>query len=702
MRKQSHKARLSKPQTAQLANINTPIAFAELAEGEAEGGPKKFSARPAYSGDKVPGGTLNPPIKHDYVIDLAGMTVAKSPKANLDHKNAQRVGHVTTVDNDHKTLGLDGLLSADTPHRAEVQNSAKGGYEWEGSIEASLAQPELLGAGKSAIVNGRTFTGPLVIFRKSKLNQIAFVSQGADLGNSISIAASAAGAKTMSEFDKFVASCGADPEAITDEQRATLTVLFEKQDSGTGAPPKDRVSFATLAEEQRQENKRQEDIKALALDTMKKHPMYIDQIERMASLAIEHGTDPERFELEMLRNTRVQAGKFENFGGRETDPKVIEAAMCMASGLPEVDKAGKYFSEQTLDAVDRLRLRNNFSLQQCMLQVAQANGYTCRAGERVTINNIRDVLEYCFPPTYARLAGFSNTSLPNILGEVANKQIRAGYQEEDNTWEEIAEVKSVPNFYTQNHFRLLDSMVYEEVGPTGEIPHGTLGEETFTTKAKTYARMLGLPMQSIVNDDLGAFSDIRGILGRGGQRKISDVAWTAFMDNSSFFTTALTNYITGATTNLGTDGVGLGLMVKAFRQMTTPTADGSKRVGMGLNPSKVIVPPELEGNAMAAYANNNMGMVANSSANIYQNRFRPVVQWRLSNSAYTGYGDKIWYMIGDSVKPIMVTFLNGNRMPIIESTEADFSRLGVLFRAWHNFGADKSEYLAGIKSKGEA
>jgi phage major head subunit gpT-like protein len=286
------------------------------------------------------------------------------------------------------------------------------------------------------------------------------------------------------------------------------------------------------------------------------------------------------------------------------------------------------------------------------------------------------------------------------LGAVANKQILAGYMEGDQTWREVAEIKPVSNFYTQNHYRMLDSLEYEEVGSGGEIKHGTLGEETYTSQAKTYGKMLGLTRTQIINDDLGAFNDIRTRLGRGASKKFSNVFWAEFMDNSSFYTTALTNYIEGSTTNLGTDGVGLGLMVKAFRNMTSPAADGSKRVGQDINPTKILVPTELESNALLAYVNANLGAVANSSANIYQNRFRPVVQWRLSNSSYTGYSTTAFYMFGDEVKPMLVTFLNGNQSPIIESTDADFNTLGIQFRGYHDFGCDKSEYLAGVKSKG--
>jgi hypothetical protein len=253
---------------------------------------------------------------------------------------------------------------------------------------------------------------------------------------------------------------------------------------------------------------------------------------------------------------------------------------------------------------------------------------------------------------------------------------------------------------------MLDNLEYEELGPTGEIKHGTLGQESFTRQAKTYAKMLGITRTDIINDDLGAFDDIRARLGRGAAKKFNNIFWAAFMNNGSFFTTALTNYMEGSTTNLGADGVGLGLGVTKYRKMTSPTADGTKRVGASNSrPTIILVPPELEILARQLFISTNFITGASATtvdANVFTNLFRPVVQNRLSDSAFTGNSTTAWYLFGDELKPMVVSFLNGQQTPTVESADADFHQLGIQFRGYHDFGADKSEYLSGIKSKGAA
>jgi hypothetical protein len=693
------KAKLS-THTAKLIAEGGPVTIAAGAVDGERKGPPTFEGV-GYSGAVVSRATLNASLPHDYIIDLAGMGEGRNVKANLDHKKTQRVGHLTAVENDKKQLKVSGLLSAATPHRDEVANSAGNGYGWEVSIEADLGKPTKLDAGKTAIVNGRPVSGPLYIFRKSTLTGLGFVSNGADAGNTVTVAATAAKDEPMNEFEKFAASLGVDLESASDEQKANCQKLFKAQQGGV--PPADAfaASVSDIANEARARRQHASKIAEICKAAMEDHPALTDQIETLAKAALESQTDPDKFELELIRATRSRKGQFSaQMSGTREDPRVIEAAICVAAGLPDVEKK---FSEKVLDAVDRSGLAKGFSIQSMLMQAAHANGYSCRPGERVHAGNLRAILEHALPPSgYRAQLNFSTASLPNILGAVANKMILSGYMEEDPTWREIAEIKPVSNFYTQNHYRMLDSLEYEEVGSGGEIKHGTLGEETYTSRAKTYGKMLGLTRTQIINDDLGAFNDLRTRLGRGAAKKFNTVFWTAFIDNSAFYTTALTNYIEGSTTNLGTDGVGLGLMVKAFRTMTSPSADGLKRVGQDINPTKILVPPELEANAMLAFRSNNLDNVALSSGNIYANRFRPVVQWRLSNSSFTGYSTTAFYMFGDTVKPMLVTFLNGQQAPTVESTDADFDTLGVLFRGYHDFGCDKSEYLAGIKSKGAA
>ena len=336
-----------------------------------------------------------------------------------------------------------------------------------------------------------------------------------------------------------------------------------------------------------------------------------------------------------------------------------------------------------------------------MIMAAEANGYT-RRDYRIDQGNIREILRYAFAPIHA---ASSMISLPGILSNVANKELLAGFTEEDQTWREIAVTKPVTDFKAVTSYRMLDNMEYEELSPEGKIAHGQLGQESYTRQAKTYAKMFALTRVDIINDDLSAFSDVRTRLGRGSSRKFNNLFWAKFLDNATFFTVARGNYISGATTNLGLDGVGLEAGVLKFRQMKT---GDDKRVDGA--PDRLLIPPELQFNGQRLHQSTqvNTGGAATATSvpndNIHAGKYRPIVQNRLSDSAFTGYSATAWYLLRDPqiLAAIVVSFLNGVETPTVESADADFDQLGVQFRGYHDFGVDFAEWLSGIKSKGAA
>lgn len=660
----------------------------------------KFNCAPVYSGAPVPGYTSSPALDFDYVVDLAGMKPGRNMVCNLDHNSRQRVGHVVDFDNDKKQINCAGLLSCETEYRDEVVGSSKNGYKWEVSMEGEMSGLVFIERDKKVTVNGRALVGPLYVFRNSTFGGLAFCSQGADEGNRTKIAASAEGA-TMNEFEKFCMSLGVtDIEAITDEHRANLEKQFKLMQGGGGSHVS-RKSFKEKADEAREEQKRVDRIHDVALQYIEKNRHLTDQIEQAAEDAVEQHKTPRDFEFDLMKETSLRSGTINNTR-RPADNRVYEAALAMNAGLPNLEK---HYKPEILEAVDRAGLRQ-FGLQQMLIMTAHQNGYVCRPGEKVTQGNLKTILQYCFPPDMHRTQlSLSTISLPGILGAVANKESLEGFSEEGQEWKEVGVTKPVNNFHAVTSYRMNDNLEYEEVGPGGEIPHGSLSEESYTRQAKTYAKQLGLTRNDIINDDLGAFDDIRVRLGRGASRKFNIVFWTKWLDNASFFTSGRGNYISGSTTNLGVDGVGLSAAVLAFRKLRS--ADGKRISGQ---PVLLVVPPELETIARGHWTSKNVNTGGSSTAtsvpndNVFQGLYRPVVVDFLSDTSITGYSTTAFYLVRDPrlLAGLVVSFLNGQQFPTIESTDADFGMLGIRFRGVHDFGVDPAEYLCGVKSKGAA
>lgn len=695
----------------------------------AEGKPRRFKIL-AYSG-----GTLNVDgFPLPVVVDLSGLEIPGNIPILIDHQKSVEatLGITDSITNDGQSLSLAGQVTGQSGTAKQVVVQADAGHQWQASIGAMVSDSEEIAAGQSVQVNGQTFTGPVIVARRSILRETSVLPMGADPTTQVNLAARAArflkGAAPMT-FEQWCASVGIDPASLTEEGKAAVMLSYEAATGATSPAPVPVPAAAAapvvapvasagatvnlqaqLAEELKAANKTIADNLRRTAEIQAKAAGF----PQIAATAIENGWSTERVELEVLKASQARV-RPTSFTSAQNDPanmpNVLEAAVCSVRGLSndgrriaKVDLE-KQFDDRTLQAAHS-QFRGGIGLKQMVMICAAANGMPLSAGAQITTGNLREYLSYACPPQRHLQAsgGFSTVSLPGILSNVANKELLQGYMEEDAVWREIAQIKSVSDFKTVTSYRLLDNMEYEKLGPGATIKHGTTSEESFTRSVDTYAKMYTITRQDIINDDLGAFDDLRSRLGRGSAIKLNDLFWTTFLANlATIFTTARTNYISGSTTNLGTDGVGLGLGQKAWRQRTSPSADGGKRVGG--RAAFLLVPPELETIADALYVGRNVNAVKTADANTFAGKYQPICATQLSDSAYSGYSTTAWYLLGEKSmgSPVVVSFLNGQETPTVESADADFSTLGIQFRGYHDYGCDLGDgYLNALMSKGAA
>lgn len=714
--------------------MSKPLVFsAKLNLKAAAGGQRRFAIM-AYNGGTLPvNGFANPVI-----VDLSGLSIPEHQTIPLllNHQinTEATLGQTDSIVNDGLGITIAGPVTGVSEMCRNVLAQNDAGQSWQASIGLLVYDQEDIAAGQSVVVNGQSFVGPVTVARTATLRETSVLPMGADATTSVNLAAAAAllmkGA-AMPTFEEWVKALGIDAATLTDAGRAVLTSEYEDQLTAPPTPPAmppvaaapaTPVAAAPPAAPAADPNKvaagakldmvaqmrqaagaeldRQAKINALCA----KHPI-------IGQKAVADGWDEPRTkiavleaQLKELELSSPPAGHVKSSG--PATGRVLEAALMQQRKIAGHEKA---FTDQENQEAHTM-FKGRVGLQQMVLQAAAANGMMVSPGTTVTLSNAHEIFAYAFngPNSPRRLeAAFSTVSLPGIFSNVANKEIEAGYLEEDQTWREIAYIKSAKDTKVMTTYRMLDNFEYEPLGPAGEIKHGTISEESYTRQAKLFAKMFALTLESILADDLGALDDIKARLGRGSAKKMNKLFWTTFLDDSAFFTTARGNYITGATTTLLTDAVGLALGVQAFDALRSPVSDGSKIIGSELaggQPEILLHPPQVAVAAEALYKNQNYSSVKTSDVNVHQGKYRPVKCKYLGDSSITGYSATGWYLLrGKSgLQPMVVTFLDGQETPTIASADADFNTLGVQFRGWHGFGCDKAEYLCGVKSKGAA
>jgi len=448
--------------------------------------------------------------RHPVVIDLAGLAVPSQARPiRFGHDPLSGVGHTDSIRVEAGQLVATGVISRDTSAAKEVVASSRNGFPWQASVGASVEEFEFIKDNQKATVNGQELTGPVNVVRKATLGEISFVDLGADGRTSASIAA---------RQNKEPSVMAVDPTTSNPTPSAIIA---------TEQTP-EQVRAAALAETAR--------IAAVRKVCAGKH----SEIEAQA---IRDNWDATRTELEVLRASRPKAPAI-HAPDTSVTSEVLEAACFQSAKLEGIEKV---CSTQAIEIAAK-RFQGGLGLQELLFEAAIANGYTGR-----TFRDSRRVLEAAFGRGIE--AGMTTIDVGGILSNVANKFLLEGFFSVERVWRSICAVRNVSDFKTVTSYRLVGKDQYEQVAPGGELKQGTLGEETYTNKADTYGLMLSIDRRDIINDDLGAITTVPRKLGRGSGLKINDVFWTAFMNNAAFFSAGNKNFVSGADTALGIDGL---------------------------------------------------------------------------------------------------------------------------------------------------
>jgi len=631
-------------------------------------------------------------FSYPVVVDLTGLDMSRASWPVFVGHNQDiddLLGQTDRVEVVGSSLIASGEVIGTSPRVQRVVEAHDRGFRWQASIGAAVLAREFVPEGRGVNVNGGNFNGPVLVARRAELGEISFVFVGADRNTSATIAANQA-VRENSVMDENTSTNQADQAnqpategAAAGAQAATGTdagapaiQASATQDAGITINPVADMRARAAAEQ-------------LRIAAVRK--VCGDQHAQIAAKAISEGWDVTRTELEVLRADRPKAPAA-HVPDNSMTGSVLEAA-CMLTGGVEGDAVASAYGEKAVEAADK-RFRGGIGLQELLLEAAWANGYDGR-----NFRDSRSVLRFAFGPSLQ--AGWSSIDVGGILSNVANKFLLEGFFSVERVWRNICAVRNVSDFKTVTSYRLIGRDQYEIVAPGGELKHGTLGEESYTNKADTYGLMLSIDRRDIINDDLGAITTVPRKLGRGSGLKINDVFWSTFLNNAAFFAAGNNNYLTGADTVLGIDG--LSKAEKAF--MDQVDADGKP---LGLMPAVLLVPTALSAMCTMLFKSLEIRDTTASTkypvANPHQGKFRAEVSRYLSNSSYTGNSEKAWYLLSDpnDLPVIEVAFLNGQESPTIETAQADFNVLGIQMRGFHDFGVSLQDPRGGVRAKGEA
>jgi len=674
--------------TAQMEITIDAAAADEASDGKA--------SLPRFSMVAYTGGTMRiAGWRHPVVVDLAGLAIPSQARPiRFGHDANSGVGHSDSIRVEGGNLIATGVISRDTGAAREVVASSKNGFPWQASIGASVEQFEFVKENESVIVNGRGFTGPVNVVRKSVLGEISFVDLGADGNTSANVAASAIETSSSQsphnqEKKPMTITAVADETTTADTTTPTNTPATTVQagmastataitSASTSSPAAVVASISAddpvtqMRQRIAAETRRIDAIRALCAG---KH-------SAIEARAIEEGWDTSRTELEVLRDARPKVANIGAGRQQASSPQVFEAAGLMAAGV-SMSRIEATYAEPVLEAANRMR---GVGIQEfCEIVCGQ------------------QLPRFRSDASGWLQAAFSTASLPGILSNIANKMLLEGYNYVEDAWRRIAKIASVNDFKEHSRYRMTGGFTFVQVGADGELKHGKIDEMKFGQKADTHGIMFSLTRQMIINDDMGAFTDIPRQIGMGAAEAIADAVWGLWLrnpvcnDGKPFFATDHRNFADGADTALTVDG-----LTKAevtFGEQVKPNGRP-----LGIPASILLVPTALKVPAemlMKSVLLNENTTTPKPSANPHTGKFEVVSSVYLSSAAFTGHSSKAWYLLSDPnrLPAIEIAFLNGVDRPTVEKTDADFNTLGIAFRGYIDFGVREQDFRGALKMR---
>jgi hypothetical protein len=298
-----------------------------------------------------------------------------------------------------------------------------------------------------------------------------------------------------------------------------------------------------------------------------------------------------------------------------------------------------------------------------------------------------------------RSGAHSTSDFAALFANVANKRMRAAYEENQGTYTQWARrAPNAPDFKNINIVQLSGAPDLLRTNEAGEFTYGTMKDAGMSYALVTYGRMVALTRQAIINDDLRAFERLVTAFGASSSRLENRLVYSQLTANPNMGdATPLFHADHG---NLGT-GAGSALQLSALKSGRTAMRlqKGLQKEELNLAPNFLIVPASLEQDAYQLTSSN-----YTPAKQVDVNEFRqggrtslePIIEPILDASSAAS-----WYLASNNsqVDTVEYCYLDGAEGPVID-TQNGFEVDGVTWKCRLDFAATVVDHRGLYKGAG--
>lgn len=406
----------------------------------------------------------------------------------------------------------------------------------------------------------------------------------------------------------------------------------------------------------------------------------------ISSLCDLHDVAPEK------RSAYLKPGVTVELVRKEILDSVVERAQGKTPGFTPAIVVGEDARDKFRNAAeDSILLRSGRQIEKPAVGATDLRGFSMRelARESLRVAGLAHVGD----PMSMIGRALTTSDFPLILANIANKSLLAGYDSASETWQEWCGTGSTSDFKTNTVVRAGEMADLDQIREDDEYKYGTRSEAQEQFSVATYGKLFNISRQAIINDDLGALTDIPAAHGEAAGRKVGDLAYAVLTANSAMGDGVALFHATHA--NLGSAGaISTTTIAEAIKLMALQKDIGGKR-RLNIAPKFLITSPALAQAAQTFFGSSVIGTQANpNQVNIYAGLVKLIFEPRLFDASATAY-----YLAGDKGKTVNVYFLNGNQTPFME-TKQGWSVDGVEYKVRIDAGAKAIDWKSMVKNAG--
>lgn len=297
---------------------------------------------------------------------------------------------------------------------------------------------------------------------------------------------------------------------------------------------------------------------------------------------------------------------------------------------------------------------------------------------------------------------FQTTSdFPVLLENAIHKTLLSAYRLQPDTWSRFCKTGSVSDFRAHNRYRTGSIGNYDALTEHGEYVRKAIpdGEKSSIT-ASTRGNIIGVTRETIINDDLGALTDLAANLGRAGRRTIEAAVYTALAENGGAGPTLNDGkalFHTDHGNLAGTGAVPSVTTIDAARVAMAQQKDVTGNDYLDLRPALWLGPMGLGGDVRVI----NDAQYDPDTANKMQrpNKVRGLLSDIVDTPRLSGAP---WMLFADPMEAaaLEVAFLDGEQEPYIE-TQDGWDVDGAEIKARLDFGVAGIDYRGAYRNPGE-